>query len=1301
MKIFYCLLFAFILSASVTAQQTVPSAFKTTVEENGFLKNEGQVRNLENKPVPFVYYQAKLGGQQVFITNYGLSLLLSRPKKIVKLSGSSGKIPLTQKESAADSLTVVTYEMERIDIVLKNATISVKNITTKTKMASPLFTFCIDSDQIDKEGTRLEKEVLVKNVYPGIDWKIYIKEEKGQPASLKYDFIVHPGANPSLIQLHYSNNAVLETAGNEIKARSKMATIGEDKPYSYMFENNTEVKVDYSVKKNTISFHTGNYDRAKTLVIDPSIFWLTYLSSTNHVPAYESIFGHDIETDAAGNIFVLLSAAGGTPFPTINPGGGAYYQDITASPDGSMIISKFSPSGQMLWSTYFGNGVSSRVMTIDKFGNIIVIGRELDGTPSVPVYNSTIPLLNNGGYYDGVRKKYFIAKFSNNGKLLWSSYYVNFSSYPLDMSYDVNGNVYVVGWSQSYGFPVVDPGGGAYAITNAQFASAQVLFISQFNAGNQLAWSTRIEGNEYDPAVRVCTDTTGNIYIGGHTRSTNYPLVDAGGYFDNSRWGSVITRFNPARQMTWSTYIPGAFGLSDITTDDSSNLYVACEQRILKFNSSTQLIFDKKISTTQMYFWDKIVYDRFHDQIQLVGVMNDGPFGFPTVNTACNGSFFDDGITGQKFLTFTDPIFATINHNADFIYRSLADWPYEDYDNKEMTVDVFGNAVYLFGNQRNGYTVPNPQLTDPGNGAYFDNSCCTNSNGNTSALLLKLIASELSVTTQVKAPVSCNCDGAVDVTVLCGLPPYNYLWSNGEVNSSVTGLCPGDYWVNITDANNLSKKLYVSIPYPPGSITSFTPVIIPENCSQSNAVIEINTVLGGTPPYSYSLDGISYSSSPKFTGLDSGSYIVRIKDVNGCVYKDTVAVNRVTGPSAVSYSAQNSSCSSNDGQLQVTAVQGGVGPYHYTLNGTQFNNTGVFLNLAAGSYQLLVSDTAGCSLLKTIVIGKSTAATDATYTIGNDHCNQGDGFIKVNNVTGGTAPFTFSTDSLSFSVNPINQLSAGSYSLFIKDANGCVLKKEPVIVGGETGPSSINYTEKNAYCGKLTGDIVINSISGGSAPYMYSIDSNGYFATVNFSSIKPGAHKMYVKDLYGCIHEESFVVDYKSLANIRLLPSDTTVCYDKMVPLILSGDVNSVNKISWSIPAQGLTTTVKATRDQLVSVVITDQNNCLLFDTCLIRVVPCNPPETCIAIPNAFTPNNDGKNETVGPIANGCRIQSINFKLYNRWGELVFESNSLLKQWDGIYKGVPQPPGAYPFSCSYVTEDGILREQNGFITLIR
>lgn len=96
-----------------------------------------------------------------------------------------------------------------------------------------------------------------------------------------------------------------------------------------------------------------------------------------------------------------------------------------------------------------------------------------------------------------------------------------------------------------------------------------------------------------------------------------------------------------------------------------------------------------------------------------------------------------------------------------------------------------------------------------------------------------------------------------------------------------------------------------------------------------------------------------------------------------------------------------------------------------------------------------------------------------------------------------------------------------------------------------------------------------------------------------------------------------------------------------------------------------------------------------------------NGPDTCIAVPSAFTPNKDGKNDKIGPIPNGCTISSLLFRIYNRRGQVVFESENIGYDWDGTIKGKLQDTGVYPFVCYYTPDDGINRNFWGTITLIR
>ena len=94
-------------------------------------------------------------------------------------------------------------------------------------------------------------------------------------------------------------------------------------------------------------------------------------------------------------------------------------------------------------------------------------------------------------------------------------------------------------------------------------------------------------------------------------------------------------------------------------------------------------------------------------------------------------------------------------------------------------------------------------------------------------------------------------------------------------------------------------------------------------------------------------------------------------------------------------------------------------------------------------------------------------------------------------------------------------------------------------------------------------------------------------------------------------------------------------------------------------------------------------------------------PDTCIAVPSAFTPNADGKNDKIGPIENGCKIRALLFRIYNRRGQVVFVSEYIGNDWDGTVNGAPQDAGYYPYICYYTPEGGGNKMFTGTITLIR
>ncbi|MDD2635934.1 MAG: gliding motility-associated C-terminal domain-containing protein, partial [Bacteroidales bacterium] len=518
--------------------------------------------------------------------------------------------------------------------------------------------------------------------------------------------------------------------------------------------------------------------------------------------------------------------------------------------------------------------------------------------------------------------------------------------------------------------------------------------------------------------------------------------------------------------------------------------------------------------------------------------------------------------------------------------------------------------------------------------------------------------------------VRCNGgnDGTATVSVIGGTPPYSYLWDNPSQTpiSTAQHLTAGDYSVTITDANTCTTSSSVSITEPTEitSTTHTTDVICTLHLGSASITVD-----GGLTPYSYLWSNGNNTNTSN--NLTAGNYIITVTDNNNCTHSQTVEVGISGSIHTNIREIEGILCyNSNSGILQGYSNNGESPLSFFWSNAahTEFNN-----NLLPGHYELTITDDWGCTGTNSYDL-KNAPQISITESIVSVGC-AGDesGEISVQ-VSGGTPEYliNWSTGAIG---NNISDVSPGQYSLTITDANNCTISDTYVV--GTAVPIAINLLAKNISCyGYNDGSISINAM-GGTPPFTYNWNSEGnHFSGTNKSNLYPGLYNITISDAQGCqldtlielsqpdqIEYTFITIDPSCIGNddgyIEIEAMGGTPPYT----FIWGNQTSSIEYISGLIQGNYAFT-------------ITDSNGCLL-ETENIKLIDTNVD--CLTIPNAFTPNTDGINDT-WIIENIEMFPWALIQIFNRWGQLVFEGYGAGKPWDGTWNGKIVPTGTYIYT---------------------
>ena len=340
-------------------------------------------------------------------------------------------------------------------------------------------------------------------------------------------------------------------------------------------------------------------------------------------------------------------------------------------------------------------------------------------------------------------------------------------------------------------------------------------------------------------------------------------------------------------------------------------------------------------------------------------------------------------------------------------------------------------------------------------------------------------------------------DGAITIEGTGGAPPYEYSLGGGAFQNSnnFTGLPAGDYTVTVMDSGGFTVSST--------TLTVLSPPAILVDATINADEITVNAS-GGTAPFLYQLDGGMFQTSNIFTGVSNGQHIVTVQDGNGCEMSVTVLVN-VPALELIATVSQQISCHGEmDGEVTIDAA-GGIPPYEYSIDGTNFQSGNTFSGLAASVYQPTVRDATGQILTApnvTIIAPNPLTATGSAF-----------GPTITINAAGGTGATSYSFDNLPFqSENEFTVVDNGTYEVVVIDENGCTTSLEVVV----NKPEGIAVTVINLSCADSEdGQIQIDGVEGGFAPYQFRFENGPLTSDTSFSGLGAGEYSIVVVDNTG------------------------------------------------------------------------------------------------------------------------------------------------------------------------------------------
>ncbi len=1178
--------------------------------------------------------------------------------------------------------------------------------------------------------------VELKNFYPKIDLLI-----EGKSSNLKYSFNVSPQINPSIIQykIEGADEYTISDDG-DLHIKNRFGEIVEQKPVAWNLINGEKKKVNVKFKliNGIISFHfPDSYDKNYPLIIDPILTFSTFTGSTM------DNWGMTATPDLNGNLYaggIVFTGTGSYPTTTgafdITYNGGVSYTYVLqgntyTTPGFDISISKFNSTGTgLIYSTYFGGSGNEapHSLVVDNNGDLFVLG--VTSSSDFPTtqnafdvtFNSGPSIIENElGYTAGA--DIIVAHFNSNGTSLIGSTYVGGTGTDgvnigvLNYNYgdpfrgeiivDNAGSVFVSSTSQSADFPVNNA-----AQNSLQGVQDAVLFKLN-SALTNMSWSTYFGGTGNETGNSVQISTNGKVYIAGGTNSNTLP-------------------FNSGEDLSFNG------GISDG--------YVA------KFNASNGALNAGTFMGLNEYDQAYFVQLDLNNDVYLYGqTESDWPITSGLYGTPNSGQFIRKYNSNLTSIIWTTMIGAGSGHVEISPTAFLVSNCYDIY------ITGWGGEINTnFSNQAHNSSTNGFQVTS-------DAFQSTTNGSNFYIALLGSNATSLKYATFMGGATSSynHVDGGTSrfdkngkiyhaVCAACGAQIHGFTTTPGVFsstnNSSNCNLAAFKFELNSIQPIVSAPQTYVCIPLP---------VIFTNNSQNGNAYLwnfgDGTTSTATNPSHVYSSAGIYdvtliVSDTAGCFAADSVTFQVDIGDFQGGAVQPTTPICKGASYQLEAFGGANYSWT------PTAFLDNPSSPTPFaTINQTT-------------DFTVIVSDSCGADTITiTLQVYSSypTVTNDTSICIGNNVQIGVFGAASQNWSPGATLSNTSSSNPVATpqnttmyyvqgtTIDHCNYMDSVLVSVFFDSPTPvipdtvkfCKDDTVMVIVGGaETylwspnlfintiiGDSVLISTNTNQYyycdftnaCGTKTDSVYLKiqipiitagndtTICSGTAANLWADGGISYSwkplgtisnPTSDSTKVYPTSNTMYYvlgTDLFGCTDTAFVQVDLFPPIVLQACP-DIFAFMGDIVELTANSSV--IGDYTWS-PNNHLscgncqTTNANPNQNYTYTVSFTDQNGCIKTDDVTIYY------DGIIYVPNTFTPDGNPFNDVFNAI--GGNITEFEMLIFNRWGELIFTSNSIDDAWDGTYKNLECQIGTYTWKITYSDINNYRKELVGHINIVK